>query len=108
MRAKGIIYSFALDYADRNRAKISEAKDANELLKKLDEQKIFDELMAYTQKKGLKINNKEASVSRKLIITETQAYIARNILDDNGFYPIIHRVDNVLKRAIEVEHLKNN
>lgn len=108
LRAKGIIYSFALDYADRNRAKISEAKDANELLKKLDEQKIFDELMAYTQKKGLKINNKEASVSRKLIITETQAYIARNILDDNGFYPIIHRVDNVLKRAIEVEHLKNN
>jgi len=31
-----------------------------------------------------------------------KAFIARNILDNEGFYPIIRPLDNTIQKAIEV------
>jgi carboxyl-terminal processing protease len=33
--------------------------------------------------------------------TQLHAYIVRNILDNDGFYPIIEKIDTPLQRAIE-------
>ena len=40
--------------------------------------------------------------SRRFIDIETKAYIANNILNNEGFYPIIHQMDNVFGRAVEI------
>jgi len=40
-------------------------------------------------------------ISGRLIHTQIKAYIARNILDNKGFYPIWEQIDTTLKYAIE-------
>lgn len=40
-------------------------------------------------------------ISGKIIHTQIKAYIARNILDNKGFYPIWEQIDTTLKYAIE-------
>jgi len=41
------------------------------------------------------------STSERLIHTQVKAYIARNILDNKGFYPIWEQIDTTLRYAIE-------
>ena len=37
-----------------------------------------------------------------MIKTMLRAYIGRNIFDNEGFYPVIHSVDNTFIKAVEV------
>ena len=37
-----------------------------------------------------------------IINTQLKAYIARNIIGEEGFYPIIRHIDKTLLRAIEI------
>jgi carboxyl-terminal processing protease len=37
-----------------------------------------------------------------IISTQLKAYIARNILGEEGFYPIIQQIDKTLLKAIEI------
>ena len=39
-------------------------------------------------------------ISGRIIHTQIKAYIARNILDNKGFYPIWEKIDTTLKYAI--------
>ena len=40
--------------------------------------------------------------SGDVINTQLKAYIARNIIGEEGFYPIIKQIDKTLLRAIEI------
>ena len=40
--------------------------------------------------------------SKKTLKTQVYAMISRNILSDDGFYPVIHQVDTTFKKAFEV------
>lgn len=102
LRAKGIIYSFALDYADRNRKTLSEAGSVGQLKEMLDRRPIVDELIEFARKKNMAIDRHGFERSRRFIDIETKAYIANNILNNEGFYPIIHQMDNVFGRAVEI------
>lgn len=101
LRAKGTIYGFALTYADTHRDKLKSFKTASELHTYLNTQPIVDELLKKAQKDGVAFNAKEFGEARHLIDVEAKAYIARNIMDNDGFYPIIHEIDNVFQRAVE-------
>jgi carboxyl-terminal processing protease len=37
-----------------------------------------------------------------VINTRLKAYIARNIMDNEGFYPIIREVDETLEKAVNL------
>lgn len=102
LRESGVIYKFALDYADRNRNELSKYETVDELKAYLDKQPIGDMLVEFATKEKVKFNAAQYQVSKKLIINETKAYIARNILDNEGFYPIIREQDEVLNKALEV------
>ncbi|SFE94217.1 S41 family peptidase [Thermophagus xiamenensis] len=102
LRESGVIYKFALDYADRNRNELSKYETVDELKAYLDKQPIGDMLVEFATKEKVKFNPAQYQVSKKLIINETKAYIARNILDNEGFYPIIREQDEVLNKALEV------
>jgi len=101
MRASGLIYQYALKYADENRKTLENYTDAQSMLNYLNKQPVFDELIRFAKSKKLKIDSKQLKRSRPLIDNELKAYIARNIIDNKGFYPILGREDNVLQVAIK-------
>ncbi len=101
MRASGLIYQYALKYADEHRKTLENYTDAQSMLNYLNTQPVFNELIRFAQSKKLKIDPKQLKRSRPLIDNELKAYIARNIIDNKGFYPILGREDNVLQVAIK-------
>lgn len=100
LRAKSIIYNYALDYSNKYRDKLSKL-DVNELVKYLLSEKMFTNLAAYADKNGLKAVNVSLE-ERNLIENEIKAYIARNIKDNDAFYPIINIDDPVIDKAVEL------
>ena len=104
---KGCEYQFCLEYTDRNRAAMSNLKKADEFVKYLKAQNIFDQFVAYAETQGIKRDEKGIRQSREVIETQIMALIARNMIDDNGFYPIMHRIDKTLKQSIDIVENKS-
>jgi carboxyl-terminal processing protease len=77
-------------------------KSFTEVFNFIENQKVFDEFIAFAQSNGVKPNAKEIKVSRHLIENQIKAYIARNAIDNDGYYPYIKNIDTTLKRAIQV------
>lgn len=98
---KGLVYQFALDFADSNRKKLSEMTTAEEFDGYFQKTDILNMFVAFAEKKGVKPNNGELKTSSKIIDYQTKAYIARNIIGEEGFYPIIKNIDKALLEAIE-------
>ena len=99
---KGLIYTFAYTYADNNRETLSQYKKAEEIDAYLNNQKILGEFVNYAYEKGVQRDAKGLNQSQAIIKTQLKAYIARNIIGEEGFYPIIRQIDNTLERAIEI------
>ena len=99
---RGIIDQFAYSYADRNRSILDKFKNADEIEKYLDKQNILDKLVKFAAQKGVPADPKGLKESKEIIDIQTKAYIARNIIGEDGFYPIIRHIDNTLLKAIEV------
>jgi carboxyl-terminal processing protease len=99
---KGFIYSFAYNYADENRKTLSSLTKADEFDNYLDKNNVLDEFVKYAAGKGIPRDNQGLKTSSLIITTQLKAYIARNIIGEEGFYPIIKKIDNTLLRAIEI------
>ena len=63
--------------------------------------------MAYAEKQGVKRDAKGISQSRKVIETQLMALIARNVIDNDGFYPIIQDIDKTLLESLEIVEKKS-
>ena len=37
---------------------------------------------------------------KRILSTQLKAYIARNIWNDDGFFPVIHKIDYTFQKAI--------
>ena len=61
----------------------------------------FEELVKMAGEKGIKCTDEQKQVSRREANTLLKAYIARNLFDDEGFYPIYAPMDEILQRALE-------
>jgi carboxyl-terminal processing protease len=102
VRNLGLIYRFAFDYSDKIREKLAAYKSSAELSAYLDKTSFYKEFQKYAAAKGVTPSPKDAQLSDELIKVQVKAYIARNSLDNEGFYPIIQEIDNTLLKAIEV------
>ncbi|MBP1669846.1 MAG: putative CtpA-like serine protease, partial [Bacteroidetes bacterium] len=102
VRDKGLLYRFALDYSDANRATLSRLSTPQEFVKNLNQAGILRKFITFAAKNGVRENPADIRVSGSLLKTQLMAYIARNFLDNAGFYPIIQDIDNTLQKAIEV------
>jgi len=98
---KGLVYQFALDYADANRKEFSNFKTSAEFEAYFDKVNVLNKFIAFAEKKGVKTNTAELKLSSKIIDNQVKAYIARNIIGEKGFYPIIQNIDKTLLEAIE-------
>lgn len=99
---RGLIYRYAFDYADKNRTNLTKFTSASDLEAYMDKQGLLQKFLQFAEKEGLKRNEQEIAKSSLIIHTQLKAYIARNILDNEGFYPIIKAIDNTLLKSIEL------
>ena len=99
---KGLIYSFAYSYADNHRDELSTLKNAEEFDNYLDKKDALNDFVKYAESKGIAKDSNGLKVSGTIINTQLKAYIARNIMGEEGFYPIIKKIDKTLLRAIEI------
>ncbi len=99
---KGLIYSFAYTYADEHRNELSTMESAEEFDSYLDEKNVLNDFVKYATEKGVEKDTKGLKVSGHIINTQLKAYVARNIIGEEGFYPIIKKIDKALLKAIEI------
>ncbi|HYX05099.1 MAG TPA: S41 family peptidase, partial [Bacteroidales bacterium] len=102
IRSRGLIYRFAFDYTDQHRPLLNKYTNVDDLRGYLQKQDLLDEFTKYAAEKGVAPDKEGLKISRDIIHTQIEAYIARNILDNDGFYPIIKNIDNTLLKAIEI------
>lgn len=98
---KGLVYQFALDFADSNRKALSKMTTIPEFEKYFKDAGLLQQFVAFAAQKGVKASYEDLKISSKIIDHQVKAYVARNILGEEGFYPIIKNIDNVLIQAIE-------
>ena len=98
---KGLIYSFAYSYADSHREKLSGFTTAGQFDEYLAAQNVLEEFVQYASEKGIPGDKAGIEASEKVLRTQLKAYIARNIIGEEGFYPIISQIDKTLLKAIE-------
>jgi carboxyl-terminal processing protease len=99
---KGILYQFAFDYTDGNRTKFSSYKTAPQFDKMYNvSSSMFNEYVAYAEKNGIKYSPAETASSQQKINELMKSYIARNLFDLKGFYPIYLRTDKAFQKAVE-------
>jgi len=108
INSAGLIYRYALTYSDQHRDELSAFNKVEELADYLDSQDILGSFKTQIMTNGYNPTAFEWKESRLIIRTQLKAYIARNFLDNDGFYPIIQAIDNTLNRAIEVLKQKSN
>ena len=103
----GVLYQYAFDYTDKHRAQLKryqtvEAFDRSFVVTDA----MFDELVRQAGEKGIKGTEEQRLVARREANTLLKAYIARNLFDDEGFYPIYAPMDEILQRAIKEFHVQ--
>ncbi len=106
---KGLVYQWAFDYTDRNRPQLQRFRDVD----KFDQgfritDAMYQDYIRYAEKKGVKRQGKDLAKSDKHVKVMLKAYIGRNLLDNEGFYPIMNTIDPAFLKAVEtVKTVKN-
>jgi len=100
---RGIIFDYAFEYTDTHRQALSRFTDYKDFAGKFSiNQSIFDDLIAFAEKQGLEKDTNGINAMKEDIKIFLKALIGRNILDNEGFYPVFHQRDNVFLQAVKM------
>ncbi len=104
---KGLVYQWAFDYTDRNRDRLRRFGDVD----RFDQEFIvsgdmYAAFIKYAEKKGVKRQGNDLTKSDRYIRTMIKAYIGRNILDNEGFFPILNTIDPAFNKAVQILRTK--
>jgi len=97
----GYLYQFAFQYSDKNRDKLKAIKTWQNMSDYLDGQNLLSDFVAYAATKGVPANANQINVSKRFMLMQLKAYISRNTLGDQGFYPLLYKEDKTVKVAVE-------
>lgn len=100
--SRNLVYHFAFDYADKHRAELSIYEEVDQLDEYLSGIGLLNQFIAHAKEKGVKFSQKEYNESKTLLKAQLHAYVCRNILGNNGFYPIIFKIDKTVEKALEL------
>ena len=93
-------YQFAFRYTDSHRKELTKYKDWKKLEQHLIKSDWMPQFVAFCKEKGVEPVDEEIKKSAPLIRRMVNAYIVRNVLGDEGFFPLLERDDDITKRAI--------
>ena len=99
---RGLIYRFAFKFADKSRNEMIGFTNHRELVKYLRDQDLFNQFIDFAEENGVSETTEEIILSRHIISIYMNAYIARFILDNMGYYPIIHEIDPNIQKSLEL------
>lgn len=100
---QSLIFKFTAYYSDKHRSELQKIKDLRALKRFLASQNLMSQFLQFAASNGVTPKGSELNHSIKLIDAQLKAYVGRNTpLNDEGFYPFIEPIDNVLKRAVMV------
>jgi carboxyl-terminal processing protease len=99
----GLVNDYAFEYADKERTKLRAYKNVENFIRSFNiTNEIMNEFISYAEKNGVKRNEAQIKKSETLIRTQLKALIARNIWNNEGFYPVYQERDPVMKKALEL------
>ena len=101
VKSRPLIYRFALKYTENNREALKKFTDPGKLEEYLDKQHLMNQFIQYAEAGNIKMDRKGLKTSGDIINIQIKAYIARNILDNKGFYPIWEKIDTTLIYAVD-------
>jgi len=101
IKVSPFIYPFALKYTEMHRETLMKFTEAGEMENFLDKQGLMKQFSDFAAQNKVKADPQGLKISGTIIHTQLKAYIARNILDYKGFYPIREKIDNTLLYAID-------
>lgn len=100
---RGVIFDFAFEYTDANRESLNKFTDYKKFGKEfIITQTMFDDLVAFAQANGIEPDQDGIEAMREDIKILLKALIGRNILDNEGFYPVYHLRDNIFNQAVKI------
>lgn len=101
IRNSGLLYRYAMKYTEDNRETLKKYKDLPSLDKWLSSQNLISKFVGFAGQNGVAANRQQLAVSERIIHVQLKAYIARNMLDNKGFYPIWQEIDRTLLDALK-------
>lgn len=102
MLDRGLIFQFAFKYTDTHREELARYATFNDFDDGFNiSNAMFNNFLNYTEDMGVERDPEGIRKSKSRIKILMKAFIARNLYDDDGFYPIYHRIDETFLRAIE-------
>ena len=97
---KGLAYRFAFNYTDTHRGELSAYKNAKDFDSSfIITDKLYSEFVEFARSNNIDRNETEIVESTKKLKLLIKAYIGRNILDNQAFYPVFHQIDEVFLKA---------
>ncbi|MDR0982254.1 MAG: S41 family peptidase [Culturomica sp.] len=94
------LYNYTFYFMEHHRKDMQNLRNYKDVVNYLNQYDIVSEMVNYAEQHGVKLDPKGLKESYAVIKTQLQAYIARHILDDPAFYPIIADIDGTLQKAI--------
>lgn len=100
---RGVVYQWAFDYADTHREQLNgNYESAREFQENFSiGQSLIDDFVNFAKSEGVEPEPGEIEESQTEIKHRLKAYVARNIWNNEGFYPIWNKKDNVVNKALE-------
>ena len=98
---KDLLRQFAFEYSSQHRDVLESQSLENFVsLFELSSQDLID-LSSYCAQNEVPMPvNEFSSYDRRILNTQLKAYIARTIWNDDGFFPVIHKIDDTFQQAI--------
>tara|TARA_B100000497_G_C7691155_1_gene420287 strand:- start:1845 stop:3419 length:1575 start_codon:yes stop_codon:yes gene_type:complete len=98
---KDLIRQYAFDYTNQHRSELESQELANFISLFEINTNDFNLLADYCRTAGVIIPVSELTdYDKSILSTQLKAYIARNIWNDDGFFPVIHKIDYTFQQAI--------
>ena len=68
----------------------------------LDTQELLSEFVEFAEGNGVKAETEDIIIAQNTLKIYLKAFIGRVILDNNGYYPIIHAIDREVIKSVEI------
>jgi carboxyl-terminal processing protease len=106
---RGIIHDFSFEYTDTHRNELAKFTGYKQFDSNFNiSNELFAELVGFAAENGVEKDEAGIEARKGEIKILLKALIGRNILNDEGFYPIYHQNDKTFQRALELMNEKEN
>lgn len=101
-------YQFAYQYVDAHRQQLKQFKTWQSLEQHLIKQNLLPQFVAFCKDKDVQPKEDQIAKSSPLLKRLIHCYIVRDVLGDDGFFPLFEREDEITKKAVEVLQASQN